>query len=115
MSVVTVKHRVEILHLETTFKTSKKDSSQRKRKKDGMYSNMWVGVIHVKYMSKDNNNNKKKQIKLKPGDPCSGKVTDVSFLCDESGKATLKCILPPCKQAIRGCDLRRLSVQLLCF
>ena len=53
-----------------------------------MYSNKWVGVIHVKHMSKDNNNNKKKQIKLKPGDPCSGKVMDVSFLCGESGKAT---------------------------
>ena len=77
MSVVTVKHREKILHLETSFKTSKKDSLQRKRQTDGMYSNKWVGVMYVKHMSKDTTI---KRNKLKPGDPCSGKVTDVSFL-----------------------------------
>ena len=55
--MVTVKHLEKILHLETAFKTSKKDSSQGKRQTDGMHSNKWVGVIHVKHMSKDNNNN----------------------------------------------------------
>ena len=58
LSIVTVKHLEKILHLETTFKTSKKDSSQGKRQTDGMHSNKWLGVIHVKHMSKDNNNNK---------------------------------------------------------
>ena len=75
--MVTVKQRekILILHLERTFKTSKtnykkiktskKDSSQRKRQTDGMYSNKWVGVINAKHMSKDNNNSKKKQIKAR--------------------------------------------------
>ena len=65
LSVVTFKHSEKILHLLTTFKTSKKGSSQRKRQTDGMYSNKWVGVMHVKHMSNDNNNNKKKQIKVR--------------------------------------------------
>ena len=59
LSIVTVKHLEKILHLETTFKTSKKDSSQGKRQTDGMHSDKWVGVIHVKHMSKDNNKNTK--------------------------------------------------------
>ena len=80
MSIVTVnKHLEKILHLETTFKSSKKDSSQGKRQTDGMHSNKWLGVIHVKHMSKDNWQQQQNN-KLKPGDPCSGKVKDVSFL-----------------------------------
>ena len=49
-------------------KKSKKDSSQRRRQTDGMYSIKWTGTIHVKHMSKDNDDNKK-ETKLKPGDP----------------------------------------------
>ena len=36
----------------------------RKRQTDGMYFNKWVGVMHVKHMSKDNNN-KNKQMKAR--------------------------------------------------
>ena len=42
--------------------------------------NRWAGAVHVKHISKDNNDNKI-ETKLKPDDPCGGKVTIVSFLC----------------------------------
>ena len=81
---VFVYKKEKIFYQKASFKTNKKGSSQRGRQIDGM-SNKWTGATHVKHVSKDNNGIR---TKLKPGDPCGGKVMDVSVHVNQQTRNT---------------------------